>query len=172
MIIMETKKCFKCGRVLPLSEFYKHPRMGDGHLNKCKECTKRDVHANYEKNINDVGFVERERKRGRDKYKRLYSNGRGKKSSHRENSRTNNYYKRLGIDIGENEFHHWNYNKKNDVFVLSRRAHKLAHKYLTFDSESGLFRYRGELLKTKEEHRKFLDSIFDGLGYEVEEYDL
>jgi hypothetical protein len=39
------KICFKCNINKPLGDYYKHAQTKDGHLNKCKECTKKDVSA-------------------------------------------------------------------------------------------------------------------------------
>lgn len=55
------KKCFKCGEEKFLSDFYKHKKMMDGHVNKCKECNKKDVSINREKNIDYYRKYDRER---------------------------------------------------------------------------------------------------------------
>jgi ribosomal protein S27AE len=55
------KTCFKCGQLKTLDNFYRHPAMGDGHLGKCKDCTRRDVADNYRKRIDHYRKYERER---------------------------------------------------------------------------------------------------------------
>lgn len=55
------KRCFKCQQMKPLDEFYAHPMMKDGHLNKCKECTRSDVHRNYMSRIEHYRQYERQR---------------------------------------------------------------------------------------------------------------
>ena len=37
---MRSKVCKWCEKELPLTEFHTHPQMADGHVNKCKACTK------------------------------------------------------------------------------------------------------------------------------------
>lgn len=55
------KTCFKCKVAKPVSEFYRHPQMGDRLIGKCKECTKLDVRANYRKRVDYYRAYERER---------------------------------------------------------------------------------------------------------------
>lgn len=55
------KTCFKCNKTLPLEAFYKHKAMSDGHLNKCKECTKKDVDAHRQLNLEKIRAYDRSR---------------------------------------------------------------------------------------------------------------
>jgi hypothetical protein len=55
------KKCFKCGEIKPLSDFYKHSQMKDGTVNKCKVCNKLDVAAHRVKNIDKIRAYDRDR---------------------------------------------------------------------------------------------------------------
>lgn len=55
------KVCFKCFAEKPLSDFYVHKAMADGHLNKCKDCTKKDVFRHRELNLEKVREYDRNR---------------------------------------------------------------------------------------------------------------
>jgi hypothetical protein len=56
------KVCFKCGAAKPLSEYYRHKGMKDGHLNKCKKCARTDVIVHRSEN---ESVREYDRKRGK-----------------------------------------------------------------------------------------------------------
>lgn len=58
---MNEKVCFKCNTSKPLDHFYRHPSMKDGHLNKCKSCTRKDVRQYRASNIDRVRKYDRDR---------------------------------------------------------------------------------------------------------------
>jgi len=162
------KVCFKCNIEKPLSEFYKHAQMGDGHLNKCKECAKNDVKGNYLVNTTDPNFIVKERKRGRQKYHRLYiGTGKAKpKNNERffdkfpEKKEASSKSASLKKPFDKAEKHHWSYNEEHykDVIWLTKKLHMKAHRFIRYDQEFKMYRTvdTGELLDTKWKHNNYI----------------
>jgi rubrerythrin len=143
---MGSKLCRKCLCEKPLTEFYRHSQMGDGHLNKCKECTRADVTENRNSNAEYYRQYDRFR----------YDHGRKPASNdnHLESSRRwyerNRMKKRAegmvfralksgklsrpscceqcGDDGHKIEAHHENYSKPLDVKWLCTKCHGATRK--------------------------------------------
>lgn len=165
--IKEAKVCFKCDKMQPLSEYYKHPKMGDGLLGKCKTCTKEDAKKQTEINTSTPEGLEKERERHRDKYHRLgykeqqleWDKDKPWKKTTVYKSLRANFYKDLDRDF---ELHHWNYNEDylKDVFILNIKDHKNLHNHLTLNVEKRIFYLEdGTYLETKEKHKAFIEQL-------------
>lgn len=179
------KVCFKCGRDLPLSEYYKHSRMADGHLNKCKECTKKDVHTKYVENAQDPSYVEKERARGRDKYKRLYGNFNPEIFDTRPKVRRFEMYSRTSMTRDTRRrvqarypelvltpdicVHHWTYSRPYHVYLVSKKTHTEIHHLTRYIIDCDCFAdlTTGEMLDTVEKYSAWLDA--HGFEYDIKD---
>jgi hypothetical protein len=150
---MVEKKCFKCGRTLPITEFYSHPNMKDGHLNKCKECHHEDCRKYRVKMSKDSAFVEHERERSKEKDKNRKRNRRNFFSRNAQRD-----MKVKGIDTKGLEAHHWNYNLRRSVFLLSKRAHHCIHAMTSVNIADG-YTYTKDGRRIESEHEAFSEYV-------------
>jgi len=131
------KTCFKCRRVLPLTDFYEHPRMADGHLNKCRECARADTMQNRRKRVDYYRDYDRMRaqrperaarrqqraRRQRDEQSQKYKARTGAGNALRDGRlrREPCYFCGATTDI---EMHHPDYDQPLRVYWLCRRCHR------------------------------------------------
>lgn len=158
---MEEKKCKECQLVKLKSNFY-------GLQGECKDCTKKRVKYREDALRKDPAFVEKERVRSREKYRRLYVGT--QKASPEVNKRywlkypekkiakERSQYLKKPFDCAEK--HHWSYLEEHwvDVIWLTKKHHMKAHRFIVYDQERMMYRRcdTNELLDTKEKHQAFI----------------
>ena len=154
---MTTKMCKKCGAEKELTEFYKHPKMADGHLNICKECIKVYATTYRKTNIEKIKEYDRHRPNQKERYlkqkeqrendvfkKETYlkskkewdARNRHKKNAHTVVRRAIKSGKITKPDrcqicgkVGEVQAHHEDYNKPLEVIFVCSNCHGMIHRY-------------------------------------------
>ena len=166
------KNCFKCGELKPLSEYYTHKQTSDGHIGKCKSCTKADSAKRLAEKRNDPewAFNERSRKRR--------TNRTCRKSRTKEDKTSPKYGARLAAQRipkkDGHQNHHWSYREEHwkDIIQLETNDHYKVHRFMIYDSERLQYRtIHGVLLDTKESAEHYYSkvlSIKDGVYSELE----
>jgi hypothetical protein len=124
--------------------------MKDGHLNKCKSCTKKDVANNREQKIDKYREYDIERSRSEKRKKNASAANEKYISKYPERIAANKAL-RKAVQVGEiqktpciicgNEKsygHHHDYSRPLDVNWLCQAHHKAAHKISLHDLESDI----------------------------------
>jgi predicted ABC-class ATPase len=139
------KRCFKCNREKPITEFYKHSGMADGHLGKCKDCTKADMAKDY--------IIHRDRIVAYEKTRTKDPNRRKKRIVYQREMRLREVEKYKARQIAGNavrngrlikkpcsvkgcnnksQMHHDDYSKPLKITWLCRKHHMLAENKIPF----------------------------------------
>ena len=171
----QMQTCFKCKKALPLSDFYVHRMMANGHLGKCKDCTKADTKKRTDALLSDPVWVEKEKRRQREKERRLKHLRKPPTSASRSASRSR--YKKLYPEKyiskclsrklshakGFNN-HHWSYNPEHakDVISLTVIQHALVHRCMVYDQERMMYRrLDGTLIDSREAAIAYYSTLKD-----------
>jgi ribosomal protein S27AE len=138
------KRCFKCGIEKPLDDFYVHPQMLDGHLDKCKECTKNDAHIRERLHGKEIYLKEQSNLSEKQKQQRQQAQER-RRAKHPEKYkartmvanavRDGRLIKQPCIKCGnlKVQAHHADYSKPLDVVWECRKCHLEEHGKIAYD---------------------------------------
>jgi hypothetical protein len=126
-----TKTCFKCSTTLPIEQFYRHPMMADGYLNKCKRCARVDVRKNRLEKRDQYNKYDSAR------YKLVHRWPTPDQLKHRARVTVHNHVKRGTLRKPDHcskcgsseriEAHHEDYSKPLKVIGLCRLCHADVH---------------------------------------------
>jgi hypothetical protein len=147
MTLHHSKQCFKCHQTKPIIEFYKMKGMADGHLNKCKDCTKKDcldyrrrnpersakIRAAYKKTpkgrrLAILARIEQQKKFP-EKYKARYNASWGLQSGRIKKRKKCSRCRK----IKKLAMHHEDYGKPLEVVWLCYVCHSIRHKEIEND---------------------------------------
>jgi hypothetical protein len=133
------QECFKCHIIKPLEDFYKHPKMTNGRLGKCKECNKIDVQKNYKKRKKQyaIYYAAREKTEKRKAWRTNQQRKQRKKSPIKSYCRqvtsravkSGKLIKTCCVVCGmaKVEAHHYDYYDPMNVKWLCRKHHREIH---------------------------------------------
>lgn len=139
-MITNQKTCFKCLKAKPVDEFYKHRRMADGRLGKCKDCAKADATEHRNRNIDRIRAYDMERAKSP---KRAAATVKTSKAWRQKDPRFTAAHNAVARAIRRGDLvrspcekcgrekafaHHESYDKKLDVVWLCQPCHKNRHK--------------------------------------------
>lgn len=172
---MKTKKCIGCGIEKELVAYHCQPKATDGHVGRCKACTKLKYLKRYAVLRKDPVWIEKERKRSREKYKRLGYKDSYKRSYKKLKQRRLRYMetypekyaaknKSRGLKIKPGyDKHHWSYQEihATDIIYIKYSDHIKLHRFIVYDQERKMYRRCDtmELLDTKAKHLKYFNKI-------------
>ena len=138
--MIHSKVCFKCNTNKPLVDFYKHSQMADGHVNKCKECNKKDVTSSRNAKIEYYRSYDRERAKNPERSKAASEVSKLWRQQDKRRSAAHSAVARaiksgdlvrlpcVQCGVDKSYAHHEDYDKKLDVMWLCQPCHKQRHK--------------------------------------------
>lgn len=131
---MKIKRCFKCDAELPIANFYKHPMMADGHLGKCKACTRYDARQNRAAKRDYYIAYDRKRSKSPERIKAIGAS----RAPHKAKATRmvhaaikQGKMTKMPCEVcGEvkSEAHHPDYSKPLEVMWLCRKHHATLHR--------------------------------------------